>query len=73
MTNVALIGVGWGVFTWIVPPYAREQIGIDPRRIGLLLLANAVAVVVAQIPVARLSEGRRRAVAMAIAALSFVV
>ena len=73
LTNVALIGVGWGVFTWIVPPYAREQIGIDPRRIGLLLLANAVAVVVAQIPVARLSEGRRRAVAMAIAALSFVV
>ena len=72
LTNVALIGVGWGVFTWIVPPYAREEIGVDPRRIGLLLLANAVTVVVAQIPVARLSEGRRRAVAMAIAALSFV-
>lgn len=73
LINVALIGVGWGVFTWIVPPYAREEVGVDPRRIGLLLLANALTVVVAQIPVARLSEGRRRALAMAVAALSFVV
>jgi MFS family permease len=73
MINVALIGVGWGVFTWIVPPYARDEIGVDPRRIGLLLLANALTVVLAQIPVARLAEGRRRTVAMAVAALAFVV
>ena len=73
LINVALIGVGWGVFTWIVPPYAREVIGVDPRRIGLLLLANALTVVVAQLAVARLSEGRRRAMTMAIAALTFVV
>jgi MFS family permease len=73
LINVALIGIGWGVFTWIVPPYAREVIGVDPRRIGLLLLANARTVVVAQLAVARLSEGRRRAMTMAIAALTFVV
>jgi MFS family permease len=73
LINVALIGIGWGVFTWIVPPYAREVIGVDPRRIGLLLLANALTVVVAQLAVARLSEGRRRAMTMAIAALTFVV
>jgi MFS family permease len=73
LINVALIGVGWGIFTWIVPPYAREVIGVDPRRIGLLLLANALTVVVAQLAVARLSEGRRRAMTMAIAALTFVV
>jgi MFS family permease len=73
LTNVAMIGVGWGVFTWIVPPYARDEIGVDPRRIGLLLLANALTVVLAQIPVAKLAEGRRRTVAMAIAALTFVV
>jgi MFS family permease len=72
VTNVAMIGVGWGVFTWIVPPYARDEIGVDARRIGLLLLANAFTVVLAQIPVAKLCEGRRRTVAMAIAALTFV-
>ena len=72
LTNVAMIAVGWGVFTWIVPPYARGQIGVGSRLIGLLLLANALTVVLAQIPVARLAEGRRRAVAMAIASLAFV-
>jgi MFS family permease len=72
LTNVAMIAVGWGVFTWIVPPYAREEIGASPRLIGLLLLANALTVVLAQIPVAKLAEGRRRVVTMGIASLTFV-
>ena len=71
VTNVAVIAVGWGVFTWIVPSYARGEIGVGSRVIGLLALANALTVVVAQIPVAKLSEGRRRALAMAIASLTF--
>ena len=71
LTNIAMIAVGWGVFTWIVPPYARGEIGLGPRRIGLLALANAFTVVLAQIPVARLAEGRRRVVAMAIASVAF--
>jgi MFS family permease len=73
LTNIAVIAVGWGVFTWIVPPYARGEIGIGPRLIGLLLFANAVTVVLAQLPVARLCEGRRRALSMTIASLTFVV
>jgi MFS family permease len=72
VTNVALIAVGWGVFTWIVPPYASEQLGASPRLIGSLLFANAVTVVFAQIPVTRLSEGRRRGPTMAVAAVAFV-
>ncbi len=72
LTNVAIIAVGWGVFTWLLPPYARNQLGISARLIGLLLLANAAAVVVAQVPIARLAEGRRRVVMMAIAATIFV-
>jgi MFS family permease len=71
-TNVAVIAVGWGVFTWVVPPYARAELDVGARLIGLLLLANALTVVVAQIPVAMLSEGRRRAVTMAIGSLLFV-
>lgn len=70
-TNVAMIAVGWGVFTWLVPPYARNEIGISARLIGLLLLANAAAVVVAQVPIAKLAEGRRRVVMMALAAAIF--
>lgn len=72
LTNVAMIAVGWGVFTWILPPYAREELGAGPHLIGLLLFANALTVVLAQIPVARLEEGRRRAGSIAIGALAFV-
>jgi MFS family permease len=71
-TNVALIAVGWGVFPWVVPPYARGEIGAGARLLGLLLLANALTVVLAQIPVVKVAEGRRRVVAMAIASLTFV-
>jgi MFS family permease len=71
LTNVAMIAVGWGVFTWLVPPYAKDEIGISARLIGLLLLANAATVVVAQVPIARLAEGRRRVVMMALAASLF--
>ena len=72
MTNVGMIAVGWGIFTWIVPAYASGDLGLSSRLIGIFLFANAVTVVLAQIPVARLAEGRRRAVTMAAAAALFV-
>ena len=72
VTNIAMIAVGWGVFTWIVPPFAYGELGAGSQLIGFLLFANALTVVFAQIPVARLSEGRRRAMTMAAAALTFV-
>jgi hypothetical protein len=64
LTNVAVIAVGWGFFTWIVPAYAHDQLGIRSQLIGILLVGNALAVVLAQIPVARLAEGRRRTVTL---------
>jgi MFS family permease len=70
--NVALIGVGWGVFTWIVPAYA-DELGAGPHVIGLLLFVNALTVVVVQIPVARFAEGRRRVMLTALAGVVFAV
>ena len=64
-TNVLMIGVGWGISSWIVPLYARTELGVSPELIGLLLLANPFAVVALQVPIARLAEGRSRAVMMA--------
>jgi MFS family permease len=65
LTNVAIIAVGWGAASWLVPPYARGSLGVGSRLIGLLALANAATVVVAQLPVAKFAEQRRRAVIMA--------
>ena len=71
--NVGVIAVGWGVFSWIVPAYARGEIGVSTRLIGFMVLANAITVVLAQIPAARLAEGRRRALTMALGAATFVL
>jgi len=71
ITNVALIAVGWGAFSWLVPPFASNNVGLGARLIGLLLLGNAATVVVAQVPVARFAEGRRRVAMMTVAAALF--
>ncbi len=67
LINVVMIAVGWGVLAWIVPPYART-IGIGPGLIGLLMLANAATVVLAQIPIVRAAEGRSRVGALSLGA-----
>jgi MFS family permease len=72
LINVAIIAVGWGFFSWIVPVYATSQVGAGTRLVGAMVLANAVTVVVAQLPVARIAEGRRRAATMCAGALAFV-
>jgi predicted MFS family arabinose efflux permease len=69
--NVAVIAVGWGFFSWVVPQYAHADIGISPGLIGLLLLADAFTVAVAQIPVSRVLEGHRRTTAIAISGAIF--
>jgi len=71
LIHVAMIAIGWGVFSWLIPAYARNDLGISARLIGLLLLANAATVVVAQVPIAKLAEGRRRALMIALAGSLF--
>jgi MFS family permease len=71
VVNVAMIAVGWGVLAWLVPPYARA-IGIGPGLIGLLLLANATTVVLAQLPIVRAAEGRSRVAALSLAAAIWI-
>src|SRR5919197_1346459 len=44
MINVGVIAVGWGVFSWIVPAYARGEIGVSTRLIGFMVLASATVV-----------------------------
>jgi len=68
VTNVVIIAIGWGVISWVVPPYAKSGLGVGSQLIGLLLLANSATVVVAQVPIAKLVEGRRRGGMMSIAA-----
>jgi MFS family permease len=68
LTNIAITAVGWGVLPWLIPPFALSELGVGPQLIGVLFLANAATVVVAQVPIAKAAEGRRRVVMMAVGA-----
>jgi MFS family permease len=64
----ALFGLGGlAVFEVALPVFARDHAGLDERSIGLVFLTNSLVIVVAQLPIARLLEGRRRMPSVAFA------
>ena len=38
VTNIAVIAIGWGFFTWIIPAYAHDDLGVRSELVGLLLV-----------------------------------
>jgi MFS family permease len=67
--NTAFIFAGMSGFE-LLPVYAKNEAGVDEQAIGLVYFANTVVIVLAQLPVARLAQGRSR---MRILALMGVV
>ncbi len=58
-------------FAWLqdlLPAFAKNHSGVTERGIGLIFLANTLVIVVAQLPVAKLLEGRRRMAGYAVEA-----
>jgi MFS family permease len=64
--NVALFAAGYGAINAILPVFLRGDIGLGTSWIGGVFVCNMLAVVVLQLPVARLLEGRRRMPAIAL-------
>ena len=58
--NAAFIAIGMAVIIELLPPYAKNTAGVSEREIGLLWFFNALVVVVAQLPIAKIGEGRSR-------------
>jgi MFS family permease len=63
--NFVLIAAGLSQFE-VFPAYAKNHAGVSERGIGWIFLANTLLIVLAQLPVARLLEGRRRMVSQAL-------
>ena len=64
--NAAFITIGMAVIVELLPPYAKNYAGVDEREIGLLWMVNSIVVVLAQLPIAKLGEGRSRMRALAL-------
>jgi MFS family permease len=63
--NVLFVAVGYEVFA-LLPPFAKNYAGVDERWVGFIWLANTLLIVLAQLPVSKALEGRRRMVALAL-------
>jgi MFS family permease len=66
--NALFITVGMVVIVELLPPYAKNFAGVDEQQIGLLWMINSLVIVLAQLPIAKLAEGRRRMGALVVMA-----
>jgi len=57
--NALLIVAGFSGFE-LLPAYAKNEAGVSEGAIGVVFFVNTVVIVLSQLPISRLSEGRRR-------------
>lgn len=66
LVNASLVALGFALLGDIFPAFAKNSAGVSERGIGLCFLANTLVVGLAQLPVAKWLEGRRRMAAYAV-------
>jgi MFS family permease len=59
VANALYIGAGISQIE-ILPAFAKNEAGVSERGIGWLFFINTIVIVVLQLPITRLTEGRRR-------------
>jgi MFS family permease len=63
--NVVYVTAAFAQLEATFPVFARNEVGVSERVIGLVFLVNVLVILVVQLPVARLLEGRSRMAALA--------
>jgi MFS family permease len=66
--NALFIFAGFSGFE-LIPVYAKNEAAVSETQIGLVFLVNTIVIVLLQLPVARLAQGRRRMPALALLGL----
>jgi MFS family permease len=66
--NVVFVTAGYAQLETL-PVFAKNQAHVSERAIGLVFLVNSLVIVLAQLPVTRLVEGRRRMATLALMAI----
>jgi MFS family permease len=62
--NVLFVAAGYAQLE-LLPVFAKNEAGVTEKAIGLIFFANTLVIVLAQMPVSKLLEGRRRMRALA--------
>jgi MFS family permease len=70
--NFLFVGAGYSLIN-LVPPFASDQAGVSERQIGVFFFVNTLVIVIAQLPISRAIEGRRRMRALALMPALWIV
>lgn len=70
--NVLFVTAGYAQLETL-PVFAKNQADVSERAIGLVFLVNSLVIVLAQLPVTKLIEGRRRMAMLALMSLLWTV
>jgi MFS family permease len=60
VANFAFVVVGYTLFGFAMPVFARHEAGVSSQAIGAIFAANTIFIIIAQLPIARLARGRPR-------------
>jgi MFS family permease len=60
LLNTAFVAAGIVPLVEFLPVFAKNESGVTESQIGLIFLLNTILIVVAQLPIAKASEGRSR-------------
>jgi MFS family permease len=63
--NFLFVAAGYSLIN-LLPPFIRDQSHITEREIGFIFFFNTITIVLAQLPISRAIEGRRRLRALAL-------
>jgi predicted MFS family arabinose efflux permease len=73
LLNTLFITASISIFSELFPVFAKNQAGVSEREIGLIFFLNTALIVLAQLPVAKLQQGKRRMSALATMSVLFAV
>jgi MFS family permease len=66
-----IVAAAYAQVSTVLPPFAKEHAQVTEAGIGVIFFVNTVLIVLAQLPLAKALEGRRRLRALALAAVIF--
>jgi MFS family permease len=71
LLNTLFIAASIALFLELFPVFAKNEASVSEREIGLIFFLNTALIVLAQLPVAKLQQGKRRMSALAAMSLLF--
>jgi MFS family permease len=73
LLNTVFIAAGLAPLVELLPVFAKNEAGVTETGIGVMYFLNTVLIVLAQLPIAKLQEGRRRMRALALMGILWAV